>query len=105
MLNQENCLKIVDKFLIELESLIIDKDLILSVSDLAKKLLEWGFDHENGARPMSRVIQENIKIPLAELILKSKLKKAEVKIDFDIKTKRIKVVLVPLSEKKQTVSH
>ena len=54
---------------------------------------------------MSRVIQENIKIPLAELILKSKLKKAEVKIDFDIKTKRIKVVLVPLSEKKQTVSH
>ena len=37
MLNQENCLKIVDKFLIELESLIIDKDLILSVSDLAKK--------------------------------------------------------------------
>ena len=54
---------------------------------------------------MSRVIQENIKIPLAELILKSKLKKGEVKVDFDIKTKRIKVVLVPLSEKKQTVSH
>ena len=39
MLNQENCLKIVDKFLIELVSLIIDKDLILSVSDLAKKKL------------------------------------------------------------------
>ncbi|PPR40404.1 MAG: ATP-dependent Clp protease ATP-binding subunit ClpA [Alphaproteobacteria bacterium MarineAlpha8_Bin1] len=106
MLNQDNCMKIVDKFLIELESLIIDKDLVLSVSDLAKKkLLEWGFDHENGARPMSRIIQENIKIPLAELILKNKLKKGEVKVDFDIKTKKIKVVLVPLSEKKQTVSH
>ena len=106
MLNQENCLKIVDKFLIELESLIVDKDLILNVSELAKKkLLEWGFDLENGARPMSRVIQENIKIPLADLILKSKLKKGEVKVDFDKKTKKFKVLLVPLSEQKQIINH
>ena len=92
--------------MIELESLIVDKDLILNVSELAKKkLLEWGFDLENGARPMSRVIQENIKIPLADLILKSKLKKGEVKVDFDKKTKKFKVLLVPLSEKKQIINH
>ena len=73
MLNEKNSMKVVDKFLMELESLLMDKDLNLNVSKFAKqKILELGFDILNGARPMGRVIEEKIKIPLSELILKSK---------------------------------
>ena len=53
MLNEKNSMKVVDKFLMELESLLMDKDLNLNVSKFAKqKILELGFDILNGARPM-----------------------------------------------------
>ena len=81
MLDEKNSMKVVDKFLMELESLLIDKDLSLNVSKLAKqRILELGFDVLNGARPMGRIIEEKIKIPLSEFILKSK--KAEVRLRF-----------------------
>ena len=41
-----------------------------------------GFDIINGARPMERVIQEKIKIPLAEIILKTKIESGSIKIDY-----------------------
>ena len=59
-------MKVVDKFLMELE-FITDKNLSLNVSKLAKqKLFELGFDFLNGARPMARIIEQKIKIPLSE---------------------------------------
>ena len=72
-------MKVVDKFLMELESLLMDKDLSLNVSKEAKqKILELGFDVLNGARPMGRIIEEKLKIPFAELMLKKK--KLEVRL-------------------------
>ena len=72
-LNKKDSMKIVDKFLMELESQLADKDVTLNVSVLAKnKIQELGFDIINGARPMARVIQEKIKIPISELNLKIK---------------------------------
>ena len=74
MLNEKNSLRIVDKFLMELESQLIDKNLSLNVTSIAKKkILDLGFDQTSGARPMARIIQEKIKIPLSEFILKSKI--------------------------------
>ena len=84
MLDEKNSMKVVDKFLMELESLLIDKDLSLNVSKLAKqKILELGFDVLNGARPMGRIIEEKIKIPLSEFILKSKKVRGEIKVCFN----------------------
>lgn len=61
---------VVDKFLIKLESQLLDKKVTLIVDDKAKRwLAEKGHDPLMGARPMARVIQENIKRPLADEIL------------------------------------
>ena len=71
MLNKQNSIKVVDKFLMELELMFLDKNISLSVGEHAKsELLDLGFDMVNGARPMARVIENKIKIPLADLMLK-----------------------------------
>ncbi len=65
---------VVDKFLIELEAQLDEKKVVLEVEDEARAwLAEHGYDPKMGARPMSRVIQENIKRPLAEELLFGKL--------------------------------
>ena len=66
--------QVVDKFMFELESQLADKRVSLVLEPEAREwLAEHGFDPKMGARPMSRVIQENIKKPLAEEILFGKL--------------------------------
>ena len=61
---------VVDKFLVELQTQLDDKHVVLDVDDLARRWLgEKGYDKLMGARPMARVIQENLKKPLAEQIL------------------------------------
>ena len=87
-------MKVVDKFLMELESLLIDKNLSLNVSKLAKqKLFELGFDFLNGARPMARIIEQKIKIPLSEFILKSKEVSGEIKVCFNKKIDNFEINL------------
>lgn len=67
---------VVDKFVIELESQLADKNIQLVVDDQARAwLAEHGFDPQMGARPMRRVIQESIKRPLADEILFGRLSK------------------------------
>ncbi len=61
---------VVDKFIIELESQLQDKNVTVEVSSDAREwLADHGFDPAMGARPMARVIKENIKKPLAEELL------------------------------------
>lgn len=63
-------LLIVDKFILELEAQLALKDVSLAVSAPAREwLAEQGFDPEMGARPMKRVIQNEIKRPLADDLL------------------------------------
>ena len=65
---------VVDKFIIELESQLEEKRVTLEVDEPARRWLsEHGFDPNMGARPMARVIQENIKRPLAEELLFGRL--------------------------------
>ncbi len=105
MLNERNSMKVVDKFLMELESLLIDKDLSLNVSKLAKqKILEFGFDILNGARPMGRIIEEKIKIPLSEFILKSKKADGEIKVCFNKKKDRFEINIESKNKKKVSLS-
>ena len=61
---------VVDKFLMELQSQLDSKKVTMDISDEAR---DWlcvnGYDEKMGARPMARIIQEQIKKPLAELVL------------------------------------
>jgi ATP-dependent Clp protease ATP-binding subunit ClpA len=60
----------VDKFLLELEEQLALKNVSISVTRSAREwLAEKGFDPKMGARPMKRVIQEQIKRPLADDLL------------------------------------
>ena len=69
-LGEDHVLRVVDKFLIELEALLMDKQVALSVTGQARSwLAEHGFDPEMGARPMTRVIQDRIKRKLADELL------------------------------------
>ena len=106
MLNSSNSMKVVDKFLMELESLLVEKDLSLNVTiNAKKKLLELGFDSKNGARPMARIIQEKIKIPLAEVLLQYKTRRGSVKVDYDLKKNDFKIKFLHLAKKDQPISH
>src|SRR5688500_6562383 len=70
----EHILRVVDKFLIELEMQLHDKQVTLSATPAARDwLAQHGFDPLMGARPMARVIQEKIKRPLADELLFGKL--------------------------------
>ncbi|MEJ2535061.1 MAG: ATP-dependent Clp protease ATP-binding subunit ClpA [Gammaproteobacteria bacterium] len=76
-------LLIVDKFLLELEAQLAQKDVSLTVSQSAREwLAEKGFDPKMGARPMKRIIQEHIKRPLADDLLFGELAEGgEVKVE------------------------
>ena len=65
---------VVDKFIFELEALLADKQVTLSLDAEARLwLAENGCDPKMGARPMARLIQEKIKKPLANDLLFGKL--------------------------------
>ncbi|AVY66765.1 ATP-dependent Clp protease ATP-binding subunit ClpA [Xanthomonas translucens] len=67
-------LRVVDKFIIELEMLLQEKHVSLSATPTARDwLAQHGFDPLMGARPMARVIQEKVKRPLADELLFGKL--------------------------------
>jgi ATP-dependent Clp protease ATP-binding subunit ClpA len=74
-LSQEIIAKVVEKFVLQLEAQLGDRDVTIELSDDATKwLIEHGYDEQMGARPMARLIQEHIKKPLADEVLFGKLK-------------------------------
>jgi len=61
---------VVNKFVDELQHQLDDKDVVLHLDQTAKEwLAEHGYDEKMGARPMARLIQDELKKPLAESIL------------------------------------
>jgi ATP-dependent Clp protease ATP-binding subunit ClpA len=66
--------QVVDKFVIQLEVQLADRNVTIELSDPARAwLAEKGYDRLFGARPLGRVIQEHIKKPLAEELLFGRL--------------------------------
>ena len=69
-LDQETIVRVVDKFIMELEAQLELKGVLLNVDLQARRwLTEHGYDRSMGARPMARLIQEVIKKPLADELL------------------------------------
>jgi len=77
-------MKIVGKFLVELKDMVKDKHIDITITDDAlDHLVDEGFDPKMGARPLQRVIDNEIKRPLSKQILFGDLKQGgKVKIDF-----------------------
>ncbi len=68
--------RVVEKFVMQLEAQLADRNVTIELSSAAKEwLAERGYDRLYGARPLARVIQEHIKKPLAEELLFGKLVK------------------------------
>lgn len=73
-LDFDHILRVVDKFIIELETQLQEKHVALNVEPEARRwLAQNGFDPQMGARPMARVIQDQVKRPLADELLFGKL--------------------------------
>ena len=91
-LTPEIVARVVEKFVMQLEAQLADRNVTIELSSAAKEwLAERGYDRLYGARPLARVIQEHIKKPLAEELLFGKLTKGgavkvtmkDGKLDFD----------------------
>ena len=82
-LSQEHIAKVVDKFVFELEGQLHTKGVSLNIGEEARVwLAEKGYDPKMGARPMARLIQAEIKKPLAEELLFGRLAEGgTVKVD------------------------
>jgi len=69
-LTEENLLEIVDLMLVDLQATIEENEIEITISEEAKQaLVKLGYDKRFGARPLRRVIQEQIEDPLTDLIL------------------------------------
>ena len=75
-LTPEIVARVVEKFVMQLEAQLADRNVTIELSSAAKEwLAERGYDPLYGARPLARVIQEHIKKPLAEELLFGRLAK------------------------------
>ncbi len=103
-LDTQVILNVVDKFLIELESQLESKKVSMTVTDRARHLLaEKGYDPKMGARPMARVIQDEIKQVLAdELLFGDLIDGGRVKIDAS--GKKLVCKVVPTKTEEASVS-
>ena len=75
----EVILQVVEKFVLQLEAQLVDRNVQIELTpEAADWLAEKGYDDKMGARPLGRVIQEHIKKPLAEELLFGKLTKGGI---------------------------
>ncbi|NND81990.1 MAG: ATP-dependent Clp protease ATP-binding subunit ClpA [Gammaproteobacteria bacterium] len=97
-LSKEVVGKVVDKELLEVERQLLEKDVQLNVDRAARKwIAEHGYDEAMGARPLARLIQQEIKRGLADQLLFGELQQGGVvdisvaedgQLDFSIRAKR-----------------
>jgi ATP-dependent Clp protease ATP-binding subunit ClpA len=89
--------RVVDKFILQLELQLADRNVHIELDDEARQWLTTrGYDKMYGARPMARLVQEKIKQPLAEELLFGKLVDGgEVKVRIKDNTPHFEIVSAP----------
>jgi len=103
-LHKDIVLSIVDKFIIEVEAQLDDKKVTLSIDKESKEYLaNKGFDEIYGARQLARVIQEEIKKPMAEELIFGKIAKGG-HIDISLKDNKINFKFTKLIDKKKELA-
>ena len=102
-LGKETMIKIVGKFMSEVRDQIREKGVKLKINnDAIDWLVEKGFDKKMGARPLQRVIDKEIKRPLAKMILFGDLKKGGI---LNISIEDDKIALRPKVSKSKIVTN
>ncbi|MFM8542289.1 MAG: ATP-dependent Clp protease ATP-binding subunit ClpA [Chakrabartia sp.] len=92
--------RVVDKFILQLELQLADRDVHIKLDSESKEwLTERGYDKLYGARPMGRLIQEKIKQPLAEELLFGKLVNGG-EVSVRLKDNALAFEIVPAAPKK-----
>lgn len=82
-LSRENMNSIVIKFLNELESYVAQRNIDISWGPALQTMLEdKGYDPQMGARPLARLINEKVKLPLAKYLLDTDSKKLNLKVEW-----------------------
>ena len=98
-LSKDHILEIVDMMLSEVRERVLEKDLVLQVTDAAREyLVETGYDPYFGARPLRRVIQEKLEDHLSDDMLAGKFKAGDV-VEVDVVDGEV-VITVPKPSKK-----
>ncbi|WP_234192726.1 ATP-dependent Clp protease ATP-binding subunit ClpA [Pseudacidovorax sp. NFM-22] len=99
-LDEQIILRVVDKFLLQLETQLAEKKVEVSFSDkLRKHLAKKGFDPLMGARPMQRLIQDTIRRALADELLFGRLTDGgRLEVDLDDKDE-VQLDITPLPKK------
>src|ERR1700742_1050040 len=94
--------KVVEKFVLELEAQLADRDVTFDLTPEATRWLgQKGYDDAFGARPLARVIQDHIKKPLADEILFGKLKDGgTVRVLLDREADKLVFEFLPAAEAK-----
>jgi len=96
----DHILRVVDKFLIELEAQLHEKGVSLATTPAAREwLAQNGFDPLMGARPMARLIQDKVKRPLADELLFGKLSGGSGRVNIDARDGELVVEAQPEPEK------
>jgi ATP-dependent Clp protease ATP-binding subunit ClpA len=107
-LDEQIIMRVVDKFLLQLEGQLAEKKVEVTFTDtLRKHLAKKGFDPLMGARPMQRLIQDTIRRALADELLFGRLTEGgRLTVDLETKTgddgketQEVKLDIQPLSKK------
>ena len=94
-LNKETMIKIVHKFIDELKDQVKEKGIRIKIDSSATDwLIETGFDSKMGARPLQRVIDKEIKRPMAKLMLFGELKQGG-SLNITVKDNQLTLVAKP----------
>ena len=98
--------RVVDKFILQLELQLADRNVHIELDDEARKwLVDKGYDKMYGARPMGRLVQEKIKQPLAEELLFGKLiHGGEVKVRIKDGAPAFEIIAAPPKAKKKAAA-
>ena len=100
-LNKDQILEIVDLMLHELQAQVLDRDLVLQVTDACREwIAENGFDPKFGARPLRRLIQDKLEDQLSEDLLRGKFNAGDV-VEVDIDKDGVVSITAPNSRTRQ----
>ncbi len=94
-LTPQTILSVVDKFLVELQAQLDERGVVLDVDASARAwLAEHGYDVAMGARPMARLIQDQVKKPLAEKLLFGELSEHGGRVNVTMKDDKLVLTVV-----------
>jgi ATP-dependent Clp protease ATP-binding subunit ClpA len=104
-LSKDTMVSIVDKFMIELRAQLAEKKVELELTDAGRTYLaDKGYDPDFGARPLARVVQDEIKRPLGDELLFGHLEHGG-RVTIDAKDGKLEFAYVSLKKRETSLAN